>query len=421
MPGVTVNQRRYRMPRDPVVVVCLDGCAPAYLEHAEQAGLLPCLARLRRQGTFALVQGNMPSYTNPNNVSIVTGVRPDVHGISGNHFLDPKGVQVQMTDPAFLRCPTLLSALSGAGLQVSCVTAKEKLRRLVGSGLSGCSLSGERIAEAAADDPLVQRLLQRAGAAPGIYSGALSAYVLQLGLQLLELASPDVLYLSLTDYVPHKHPPGSAAANRFFGELDHWLGQLLGFGVLLGITADHGMNDKTDQQGAPRVVYLEQVLECGVRSAERRAGRGGRGFEVVLPITDPYVAHHGSLGSFACVYLEGMPRRKAVELLTACDGVEAVLTRKQAAAQLHLPADRVGDLVVLGDRRTVLGRSPEHHDLSRLDRPLRSHGGLHERTVPLYLNRQLDAAGAAELPRAGNHDLFHLLLNRCQSSLTGAI
>lgn len=211
MEPIVINGRRYAHPGRPVVVVCLDGCAPEYLERAAEAGCVPTISRLGRQGTFALVQGNMPSYTNPNNVSLVCGVRPDLHGISGNHFLAEHGREVQMTEPEYLRCPTILAALSEAGLEVCCVTAKEKLRRLLGSGLSGCSISGEHIAVLGEQDPEVGELVRRAGPPPGIYSGELSAYVLDLGLALLDRAPrPDVLYLSLTDYVPHKYAPGEA-------------------------------------------------------------------------------------------------------------------------------------------------------------------------------------------------------------------
>ena len=396
---MVVNERRYALPGRPVVVVCLDGCAPEYLDRAAAAGCLEFFSRVRREGTFALVQGNMPSYTNPNNVSIVTGMRPAVHGISGNHFLDAHGREVQMTDPAYLRCPTLLAAASDHGLHVCCVTAKEKLRRLVGSGISGCSLSGERAAEAAARDPDAQALVKAAGAPPGIYSGELSAYVLDLGLALLDRdPCPDLLYPSLTDYVPHKYTPGSAEANTFFAGLDRRLGELDARGVILGVTADHGMNPKTGPDGEPRVVYLEPVLAPLTHPVQ-----------VVLPITDPYVAHHGALGSFACVHLDDpVDRQAATDLLLAEHGVEGVLPQKRAAAELHLPADRIGDLVVLGDRITVLGKSPEHHDLSGLDRPLRSHGGLHERTVPLLINRPLSPE---KLRGAGSHDIFHLVLN----------
>ena len=395
MEPMLVNGRRYALPARPVVVVCIDGCAPEYLER--EPGALPFVDRARAAGTYALVQGNMPSFTNPNNVSIVTGVRPDVHGVSGNHFLDAGGRQVPMTDPAHLRCPTLLTAFADRGARVCCITAKEKLRRLVGSGLTGVSISGEGAAAAAKKDDDVRALVRAAGEPPGIYSGRLSAHVLDLGLALLDRAPPpDLLYLSLTDYVPHKHAPGTPGADAFFAGLDRRLAALDARGVLLGVTADHGMNAKADANGAPNVVYLEPLLA------------GLSGTTVVLPITDPYVAHHGALGSFACVYLEDpADEDRAAALLTGVAGVEAALPGARAAAELSLPADRVGDLVVLGDRHTVLGRSPEHHDLSGLDRPLRSHGGLHERTVPLMINRPLPPE---RLEGAGSHDLFHLLL-----------
>ena len=43
----------------------------------------------------------------------------------------------------------------------------------------------------------------------------------------------------------------------------------------------------------------------------------------------------------------------------------------------------------------VLGTSEARHDLSGLDVPLRSHGGISEQTVPLLMNRPTPRAPAA--------------------------
>jgi phosphonoacetate hydrolase len=136
---------------------------------------------------------------------------------------------------------------------------------------------------------------------------------------------------------------------------------------------------------------------------------------VILPITDPYVVHHGALGSFATIYLDDAPQAKTVAArLAATPGIAEVYDNATGCARFELPRDRVGDLIVIGDVHTVLGKSPEEHDLSLLEEPLRSHGGVSEQTVPFVINRPLDDVHARRLAAAAdlrNFDLFDYVLN----------
>src|SRR5438067_9754529 len=134
--SVVVNGRQYQLPTQPTVVFTVDGGDPRYLENALARGLMPSLQRmLDGGGSYAIGRGVMPSLTNPNNLSIVTGVPPHAHGVPGNHYLDPESKEeVQLTDPGFLRAETIHAALRRHGKKVLCVTAKDKLRRLLGSG-----------------------------------------------------------------------------------------------------------------------------------------------------------------------------------------------------------------------------------------------------------------------------------------------
>ncbi len=139
---VLANGRHYAKPRAPVVVVCVDGCEPDYITQAIQAGAAPFLQRMLKQGSSLIGDCVVPSFTNPNNVSIVTGVPPSVHGICGNFFYDVAAdKEVMMNDPEYLRAPTLLSAFSEAGALVAAVTAKDKLRTMLGHGLRGICFS----------------------------------------------------------------------------------------------------------------------------------------------------------------------------------------------------------------------------------------------------------------------------------------
>ena len=401
---VTVNGRGYRWPGRPVVVVCVDGCEPEYVTRAVQSGAAPWLGDVVARGTALEVDAVVPTFTNPNNLSIVTGVPPAVHGICGNYFYDRgAGVEVMMNDPKYLRAETILAALSRAGASLAVVTAKDKLRRLLGHGMRGICFSSEQadrttVAEHGLDDALGLVGLPL----PSVYSAALSEFVFAAGVKLMESARPDVMYLSTTDYVQHKHAPGTPEANDFYRMMDGYLAKLGALGATIALTADHGMNAKTDAAGAPSVVYLQDVLDGWLGAATAR---------VILPITDPYVVHHGALGSFATVYLPAAVDAGAIKgRLAALPGVELVLERAAACARFELPPDRMGDLVVISARNVVLGTAVARHDLSGLDAPLRSHGGLSEQRVPLLVNRPLD--GPTPSGRLRNFDVFDIALNR---------
>src|SRR5436309_601817 len=286
--AIEVNGRRYAPPRAPVVVVCVDGCEPDYLDCAVGHGAMPWLAAARAAGTSLIGDCVMPSLTNPNNLSIVTGAPPSVHGVSAHYFWDPQGgVEVMMNDPKYLRSEALLARLSAGGA-----------------------------------------------------AGAV-------------------------------------------------------------LTADHGMNAKTDAAGRPRVVYLQDFLDAWLGEGRAR---------VILPITDPYVVHHGALGSFATIYLPADTRvDDVIERLARLPGMEAVLDRKEGCRRFELPEDRVGDVIVVSERATVVGTSVARHDLSGLDAPLRSHGALSEQRVPVVLNRRTRVTPGA---RVRNFDAFDLALNR---------
>jgi phosphonoacetate hydrolase len=127
-------------------------------------------------------------------------------------------------------------------------------------------------------------------------------------------------------------------------------------------------------------------------------------------VTDPYVAHHGSLGSYATVYLPaGSAAGELAEKLRRLAGVETVWSGEQAAQRFELPRDRIGDLVIISERLYVIGTSPARHDLSGLDAPLRSHGGSSEQLVPLLFNRPLVDVDPER--RLRNFDVFDLGLN----------
>jgi phosphonoacetate hydrolase len=403
-PNLTVNGRTYRWMDRPLVVVCVDGCQYEYITAAVAAGAAPYLSRLLAgAGTSFMADCVMPSFTNPNNLSIVTGVPPSVHGICGNYFFDPeRGEEVMMNDPRHLRAGTILAAFSAAGAKVAVITAKDKLRKLLGHQMQGICFSSEFADQAALAENGIGNVLELVGmAVPSVYSAALSEFVFVAGVKLMERERPDLMYLSTTDYVQHKAAPGTRQANDFYAMMDRNLARLDELGATIVLTADHGMNAKHGDDGQPNVIYLQDTLDAWLGENQAR---------VILPITDPYVVHHGALGSFALVYLPTPNFKGALGQRTAAlAGIETVLTRAEAAAQFELPSDRIGDLVVVSRQDTVIGTSRNRHDLSGLDVPLRSHGGTSEQKVPLLVNR-----GVGKQPgirRWRNFDAFDLGLN----------
>jgi len=406
--AVTVNGRSYRWPSAPTVVICLDGSEPGYIETAIDKGLAPNLARLMRDGANLSALCVIPSFTNPNNLSIITGRPPAVHGIAGNYFLDPaSGEEVMMNDARFLRADTIMKGFADAGARVAVVTAKDKLRALLAKGLDfatgrAIAFSAEKADQASrAANGLDEALAFVGQPLPAVYSAALSEFVFAAGVKLIASFRPDVMYLSTTDYVQHKAAPGSPAADAFYAMVDRYVGALDAAGATVVLTADHGMNDKHLPDGSPDVLYLQDALDELIEPGAAR---------VILPITDPYVAHHGALGSFATIYLPAeADRAEIVAALAATPGVEAAMDREEACARFELPPDRVGDVVVLSGRHKVLGTTAARHDLSGLTEPLRSHGGLWEQRVPMIVNRRV--AGPVPEPLR-NFDAFDVALNR---------
>ncbi|HWZ62823.1 MAG TPA: phosphonoacetate hydrolase [Steroidobacteraceae bacterium] len=403
MRTIEVNSRTYRLPRGPAVVVCADGFEPEYISQAVAGGHMPWMQRTLATGSAVIADCVIPSFTNPNNLSIVTGAPPAVHGICGNYLYDAEsGTEMMMNDPKWLRAPTLLAALADAGCKVAVVTAKEKLRGLLGHRLRGVCFSAEKADQAQLDSHGIDAVLELVGLPlPAVYSAALSEFVFAAGVQLMATLRPDIMYLSTTDYVQHKHAPGSPEADAFCRMMDRHLEELERLGCTVVLTADHGMSPKQRLDGSPNVIYLQDVLDEWLGAGRAR---------VILPITDPYVVHHGALGSYATIYLPAnLAATELLPRLAALRGIELVLPRAEAARRFELPADRIGDLVVTSVRTLAIGGAQAKHDLSGLDAPLRSHGGLGEQAVPLIMNRPI--ANLDRERRWRNFDAFDWALN----------
>ncbi len=412
MNTLELNGVSYNWPQHPVVVVCIDGGDPAYLEQGLKDGIIPNIARFMREGFSGLANGTVPSFTCPNNMSLITGAPPSVHGISGNYYLNENGEAVVMTGPELLRSPTILATFANAGAKVVSITAKDKLRKQLGKGLDltrgNVSFSSEFASQCSLEENGIENVLELVGMPqPDMYSMDLSLFVLEAGIKLLERDRPHLLFLSLTDYIQHKYAPGDAVSNIFYQRLDDAFGRLAALGATVALTADHGMNDKSNADGTPKVIYLQDRLD-------QQFGAGTT--KVICPITDAFVRHHGALGGFVRVWIRD-PLITPEAIITASQaipGVALAMNREEVCRQFELPADREGDVAVIGDAGTVLGASQSDHDLSNLtDARLRSHGAVAEARVPFILNRSLNATYAQRAAQSTlkSHHIFDYAIN----------
>jgi len=407
---ISVNGRDYRWPDKPVVVVCIDGSEPDYIEQAIAAGVMPWMKKVvEEQGVDMRAHCVVPSFTNPNNISIVTGVPPVVHGICGNFYYDKANDrEVMMNEPHLLRTPTIFKAFQEAGAKIAIVTAKDKLRRLLGNELEfgadgAICFSSEKSDQVTLAENGIDNVLDLVGMeVPSVYSAELSEFIFAAGVKLMETVRPDLMYLSTTDYIQHKFAPGSDGANSFYAMMDKYWAELDALGAVLALTADHGMNAKHDgATGEPNIIYLQDELD-------RLLGAGSA--RVILPITDPYVVHHGALGSYATVYLpEGVDIEGLKSQLLEIPGIDLVYDNREGCERFELAPDRMGDLILVSKQDTVIGTTASRHDLSGLDVPLRSHGGLTEQVVPLIVSQPV--SGLDRGHQLHNYDAFDVALN----------
>jgi phosphonoacetate hydrolase len=410
---VDLNGRRYRRPRRPTVIICIDGFDPAYLTRGMADGIFPAISAFQTDGFMGTADAVVPTFTNPNNTSIVTGAPPSVHGMSGNYYLDREtGREVMVTDAHLLRSETILGRFSHAGVRTAAVTAKDKLRQMLAYNLQGISFSSQCADRCTIEENGIADVEVLVGRKkPAMYDPDLSLFVLDAGLRLVEREAAELLYLSLSDTIQHTYAPGEPESDAFHRAIDQRVARLLELGAVVAITGDHGMNDKAREDGTPNVVFLEDELN---------ARFGENAVRVICPITDPFVKHHGALGSFVRVYRRGGAALDALtEATRSLPGVELVLDGPSAARRFELPLDREGDFVAIGWRDTVIGATRAEHDLSLLHgHRLRSHGGISEQPVPLMLSKPLQEPyrRIARSRRLRNFDVFEFALNGIVSS-----
>ena len=406
---ISVNNRTYSWPKKTTIVICLDGSEPGkdgYIEKAIEMGFMPCMKSIIGKGTYEIGKCAMPSFTNVNNLSIVTGTTPDVHGICANFFYNQdEKKETLMNDDSFLRAPTIFEAFEKSGANLAVITAKDKLKKLLGKNLKkSICFSAEKADLANLKDCRIENVLKLVEKpVPEVYSADLSEFIFAAAVKILERGDKiDLMYLSTTDYIQHKCAPGSDIANAFYQMIDGYIEKLLSFGCKVAFTADHGMKAKSNADGTPNVIYLQDLLNKNFPKES---------CNVICTITDPYVIHHGALGSFVTIYIENKEKINEIkEYIQKIEGIDVALTKEEAVRKLNQPKDRIGDLVVTCKASFALGKGEKDHDLSQLKEPLRSHGGLDETSIPIFISDKLDESYKKK-NKLHNYDIFDLALN----------
>lgn len=357
--------------RTPIVLICLDGCSWEYIRAADMQNL----KKIQRCGTSIKCKSMIPTVTNVNNASILTGEFPIKHGITGNYYFDQqKDVEKYMDSWSFLKCGTLLEKASKKGFKTLLLTVKDKLKRLLSRGTT-TSFSVEKPSE---------WILKKQGKPPSVYSSDSVLWLLDAALKMLEKRRYDITYISTTDYISHKYEPRSVEAKEYMEAVDDRIGSFSERGFIIGVTADHGMGNKSIK------VNLRRIL------AELRINA-----RIIPIIKDEFIEHHQNLGGAVYIYLS-KGQEKARETLLAAEDVESVLTNKEAARLYKLPPDRIGDFLVLATKSAVFGNVSNGF---REEIDIRSHGSLHESEVPFITNQKINVRF-----KFFNKDSLHALL-----------
>ena len=351
--------RCHTMPKT-TVIITVDGYDPEYIDACEA----PNLMALARQGFYRVGKSMMPSVTNVNNVSIVTGEYPSAHGINSNYrMVRETGKDIYMESGEYILSETLFQRASKIGARTILSTSKDKLRTLLSDG-ADVAISSEQAPVWA---------VESVGEPPPIYSLNVNGWTIRAASHAMKLEPADIVYISTTDFAMHTYAPDEPESQQHISVLDDAIGELVDAhpDVTLLLTADHGMNPKR------RMVDLANAL-----------GAKGIGAEAVPIIKDRYVVHHNNLGGCMFVYLhsgDASRTGEAAGILRETPGVERVYSREEAAEDLRLNYDLIGDLVVTGDIDTVFGPKDleDSWDDTGAGHSLRSHASAHEQDIPI--------------------------------------
>ena len=336
------------------IAICIDGWDYEYLDYHKMEFI-----SLKKESFAKHVKGMMPSVTNVNNLSIISGDYPSKHEICSNYKYSKnlnQGTYVE--DNKFVKSRTIFDICNEKNLTSILATSKNKLKTLlINNNLkNNLSYSTENAEEF---------LIKRFGDAPSIYTLNANSWTISTASTLIYEKSPDFAYISLTDYPMHKFKPESSESLEHLKLIDDSICELINKnpGYQIFVTADHGMSDKT------KLINVENELhKYNIHS-------------MAIPIIkDKHEIHHSNLGGSIYVYINDLSNlNESKKVLKSIDGIEDVLIKSEAVQKFNLNSTAIGDLMVLGEKEVVFGSS----DISSIPNDLRSHASTYETKIPL--------------------------------------
>lgn len=335
----------------PLVLICIDGFDPVYFDAIET----PNMDRMIENGFYTVGKSMWPSVTNVNNVSIITGQYPSVHGICSNYrYIQETKEEVYMESGEYILAPTIFSMCKSKNITTVLSTSKDKLRRLLGNDAT-------HVSSAEKPDKWVVDIL---GDPPSIYSLECNGWTINAAELAMEKYKPEFVYITTTDWAHHKFPPESIEAKTHINIIDTAVGNIMNKfpEATIMLSADHGMSRKTN------LIDLGKILK-----------QNGIDNLAVPIIKDEHVVHHSNLGGAYFIYLDDSVVSKSIDILNALEGVDLAMTSEEAVTKYNLRLERIGQVIVTADKDTVFGDT----NLVEMPGDLRSHGSEHEQNIPI--------------------------------------
>lgn len=246
----TGSPRLARAPpaaRAPVILISVDGLRPDYLAR----GVTPNIDALAAAGVRArAMRPSFPSLTFPNHYTLVTGLRPDKHGLVNNNIEDPRIAGQRF---ALSNCDAVGDRRWWDEAEPLWVTAEN-------AGIATATMFWPG-SEAPIHGVRPKQWLP--------FDGAMSnpARVAQLFAWIDQPQRPAfmTLYFDTVDHDGHEFGPDALETTRAMAEVDARIGDLVAGLKARGVTAnivlvsDHGMVGVAPE----RVIRLDQLLPAG--------------------------------------------------------------------------------------------------------------------------------------------------------------
>ena len=219
--------------------------------------------------------------------------------------------------------------------------------------------------------------VKRIGTPPSIYSREVNYWLLDAALfSIVNDTSLGIIYIHPTDYPMHTWAPDAKESKEYLNRLDQYIAKISAAApdAAILITADHTVTHKS---------YCWDLNKaCVNRNVPIKIA--------ISPERDKYVKHHRGFGGTAYVYLNNQKDLiKVQKAISGLQGVDEVITREEAAKRFYLMPERIGDLIVLGDSKTVFGDLDSESET--LPDTYRSHGSLADARVPIFIYNAIGA------------------------------